>query len=168
VALHVIPEGEDAQHQRDENCPCFPAKTEGHTDVGRGRNRTSYRGVIYTHASTPATRPAAASADELASLVAEVAGIPMSMLSERVSVPTALLEYVAPPADPESGPEADCGHIVIDVDGEWQHHDIPDDDAPHSASSECGCGPARRMIHGHIVYEHVDQDGEHVDDLEGV
>lgn len=53
-----------------------------------------------------------------------------------------------------------CGHVVIDVDGDEQHHDIPDDGAPHAPSSECGCGPAVRLAGPHRVYEHVDQTGE--------
>lgn len=163
MALHIVPEGEEERHQRDETCPCRPAKTEGHADVGHGRNRTPYRGVIFTHASVPPIPPA--TGDELAALIAETA-VPMTRLSDRISVPTALVGHVAPAEDPESGPEADCGHVVVEVDGEWQHHDIPDDGAPHSASGECGCGPARVTVCGHVVYEHVDQDGPHVDDLD--
>lgn len=53
---------------------------------------------------------------------------------------------------------ADCGHTLVLVDGEWQHHEIPDDGAPHAATSECGCGPQRHSIGGHVVYAHVDQD----------
>jgi hypothetical protein len=51
----------------------------------------------------------------------------------------------------------ECGHTVV-VDGEHQHHDIPDDGAPHAPTSECGCGPARYLTAGGVVYEHVDQD----------
>ncbi len=45
------------------------------------------------------------------------------------------------------------------------HHQIPDDDAPHAPTSECGCGP--EVFHtpdGTRVYLHVDQDDD--DDLE--
>jgi hypothetical protein len=52
---------------------------------------------------------------------------------------------------------AECGHAIADVDGEQQHHAIPDDGAPHSATSECGCGPQREMRDGHVVYVHDDQ-----------
>ena len=54
--------------------------------------------------------------------------------------------------------EDECGHTVVVLDGEEQHHDIPDDSAPHAPTSECGCGPARYVTAGGIVYEHVDQD----------
>ncbi len=165
MALHVIPEGEDDdRHQRDENCPCRPAKTEGHADVGRGRNRHPYRGVIYTHASVPPIPPV--TGGELDALIAAAAATPMVKLSDRISLPAAHLPHLATAEDPDSGPEAECGHVVVEVDGEWQHHDIPDDSAPHSASGECGCGPARVTVCGHVVYEHVDQDGERVDDLD--
>lgn len=55
-------------------------------------------------------------------------------------------------------PEADCGHIVIDVDGDAQHHNIPDDGAPHAPTTECGCGVQRVEEAGHVVFEHVDQE----------
>jgi hypothetical protein len=61
-------------------------------------------------------------------------------------------------AQPANLSTAECGHTLALVDGELQHHDIPDDGAPHAATSECGCGPARYDVRGHIVYEHVDQD----------
>jgi hypothetical protein len=54
--------------------------------------------------------------------------------------------------------ETDCGHVIVELDGEEQHHDIPDDGAPHAPTSECGCGPQRHLVGGHVVYEHVDQD----------
>ncbi len=65
----------------------------------------------------------------------------------------------------EQGPEADCGHIVIDVDGEQQHHEIPDDGAPHAPTTECGCGPQRETRDGHAVIVHADQDAD--DEWEG-
>jgi hypothetical protein len=64
------------------------------------------------------------------------------------------------PANTDAGREADCGHLVIDVDGEQQHHAIPDDDAPHAPTSECGCRPRREDQDGHVVYVHADPDGD--------
>ncbi len=61
----------------------------------------------------------------------------------------------------------ECGHLVTVVSGEHQHHDIPDDGAPHAATSECGCGPQRYVVDGHIVFEHVDQDRIRYDDEDG-
>ena len=52
----------------------------------------------------------------------------------------------------------ECGHVVVEVDGEQQHHDIPDDGAPHAATGECGCAPHRYEVNGYAVYEHADQD----------
>lgn len=52
----------------------------------------------------------------------------------------------------------ECGHVIVTVNGEDQHHEIPDDGAPHAPAGECGCGPQRYTVGGHIVYEHVDQD----------
>jgi hypothetical protein len=60
------------------------------------------------------------------------------------------------PPDVEADDE--CGHAVVAVAGEIQHHDIPDDGAPHAPTSECGCAPQRHLVNGHTVYEHVDQD----------
>lgn len=54
--------------------------------------------------------------------------------------------------------QEECGHEVVEVDGMQEHHDIPDDGAPHAPSGDCGCGPAMRMAGEHRVYEHVDQD----------
>ena len=54
----------------------------------------------------------------------------------------------------------DCGHVIVNVDGEVQHHEIPDDGAPHAPDGSCGCRPQRYDVHGVIVYEHVDQDLE--------
>lgn len=54
--------------------------------------------------------------------------------------------------------DTECGHTIVDVAGESQHHEIPDDGAPHAPTGECGCGPQRHLAGGHIVYEHVDQD----------
>jgi hypothetical protein len=72
---------------------------------------------------------------------------------------------VAPAADPASGPEAACGHVVVETEtGEWQHHDIPDDGSPHAATTECGCSPQRDTSSGHAVILHVDQ-GDDVNDL---
>jgi hypothetical protein len=66
-----------------------------------------------------------------------------------------------PPAG-DDGPEADCAHLV---DGQQEHHQVPDDGAPHAPTSECGCGPHRVQSGGHAVYEH-NQDGGACDDLE--
>lgn len=63
----------------------------------------------------------------------------------------------AVPAGDVELPEADCGHIVVDVDGDQQHHEIPDDGAPHAPSTECGCGPQRVTSGEHVVFVHVDQ-----------
>lgn len=53
--------------------------------------------------------------------------------------------------------EADCGHTVVDVDGDQQHHEIPDDGAPHAPTTECGCGPQRVTSGPHVVFVHADQ-----------
>jgi hypothetical protein len=61
----------------------------------------------------------------------------------------------------DQGPEAECGHVIIRTDaGEEQHHEIPDDGAPHAPTSECGCAPQREDRAGHIVYAHADQDAD--------
>ncbi len=52
----------------------------------------------------------------------------------------------------------ECGHVIVDVDGEVQHHEIPDDGTPHAPDGSCGCEPQRFEVHGAVVYEHVDQD----------
>jgi hypothetical protein len=57
-------------------------------------------------------------------------------------------------------PETECGHTIVDAGGEAQHHDIPDDGAPHAPTSECGCSPQRVLVGGHVVYEHADQDAD--------
>lgn len=54
---------------------------------------------------------------------------------------------------------ARCGCTVVAVDGDDQHHTIPDDGTPHAPTSECGCDPQRRTVAGHVVYEHVDYEG---------
>jgi hypothetical protein len=64
--------------------------------------------------------------------------------------------YTKPSTDQFDDDE--CGHVIVTIDGEPQHHEIPDDDAPHAPTSECGCGPQRYTVGGHVVYEHVDQD----------
>ena len=58
----------------------------------------------------------------------------------------------------------ECGHVIARVAGEQQHHEIPDDGAPHVPTSECGCGPQRYLAGGHVVYEHADQDPFELDD----
>lgn len=60
--------------------------------------------------------------------------------------------------DEEDREDPDCGHVIIDVDGERQHHEIPDDGAPHAPTAECGCCPARETVAGHVVYVHPDQE----------
>lgn len=52
----------------------------------------------------------------------------------------------------------ECGHEVVTENGEEQHHEIPDDGAPHAPTSECGCCPQRHLVDGHVVYEHFDQE----------
>lgn len=69
------------------------------------------------------------------------------------------------PDDTDTGREADCGHLVIDVGGEQQHHAIPDDDAPHAPTTECGCGPQRVTAGDHVVYQHADPAGDDDADL---
>lgn len=145
MALHIVPNGEQDRHVREgTSCPCQPSSIEGHATVGSGRNRTPYRGVIVTHQKLPGP----------------------VMLDYRISLPPGInREDVLPAADPEVGPEAGCGHIVVEVRNsllnEVQHHDIPDDSAPHSTSSKCGCGPQRSTTPaGHVVYEHADQRGD--------
>lgn len=54
-------------------------------------------------------------------------------------------------------PEADCGCTVVDVDGNLQHHAIPDDEAQHAPTVECGCGPQAEGDGRHRVFVHVDQ-----------
>lgn len=128
MALHEIPD-DGTKHEPSSSCPCRPK-------AGKRSDRGVIR-TVYAHHEQEAPAPL--------------------QLSDRISVPAGEADYVAPPADPEVGPEAECGHVVVRVDGEWQHHAIPGDDAPHSASAECGCGPQRHDVDGHIVYEHVDQ-----------
>ncbi len=79
-----------------------------------------------------------------------------------------VVDVAANLGDPDdlAGPEdPECGHVLVDVDGETHHHDIPDDGAPHAPTSECGCGPQRETAGGHVVYGHVDQDAD-VDERE--
>lgn len=71
------------------------------------------------------------------------------------------------PAEDDEPAEADCGHIVVDAGGEQQHHEIPDDSAPHAPTTECGCGPQRETRGGHAVIVHVDQDPQHDDEWDG-
>ncbi len=52
----------------------------------------------------------------------------------------------------------DCGHHVVPGPDGPEHHEIPDDDAPHAASPECGCGPQLVRAGAHPVYVHADQD----------
>jgi len=59
--------------------------------------------------------------------------------------------------------DEECGHVIATVDGERQHHEIPDDGAPHVPSGKCGCGPQRYLAGGHTVYEHADQDLMEID-----
>ncbi|MFI5933726.1 hypothetical protein [Actinoplanes sp. NPDC051494] len=42
--------------------------------------------------------------------------------------------------------------------GRDEHHEIPDDGAPHAPIRECGCSPQSYTVSGHIIFEHVDQD----------
>lgn len=64
--------------------------------------------------------------------------------------------------------EAECGHTIVTdpASGEVQHHEIPGDDAPHAPTSECGCSPQRRLVGGHVVYVHHDQDADDAGDDE--
>lgn len=56
------------------------------------------------------------------------------------------------------GAGVDCGHILVDVAGATQHHQIPDDGAPHAPSTECGCGVQLAVGDGgHEVFVHTDQ-----------
>jgi hypothetical protein len=64
----------------------------------------------------------------------------------------------AGPADDPA--DTECGRTVVQAGGETQHHDIPDDGAPHAPTTECGCSPQRVMVGGHVVYEHADQDAD--------
>lgn len=64
---------------------------------------------------------------------------------------------VAEMAPAVEAPETECGHQVVDVGGELQHHEIPDDGHPHAPTTECGCGPQREQQNGHVVYVHADQ-----------
>lgn len=73
--------------------------------------------------------------------------------------------YVHQDQSDDEESESDCGHTIVDVDGEPQHHQIPDDGIPHAPTSECGCGPQRITAGGHIVYMHADPDGDADADL---
>lgn len=131
MALHEIPD-DGTTHIHVVQCPCGPTTSK------RRRRADGFLQTVITHHERPAPNPVA--------------------LSDRISVPAGEADYVASPADPDSGPEAVCGHVVIQVRGEWQHHAIPDDGAPHAATSKCECGPQRDTSErGHIVYEHTDQ-----------
>lgn len=135
MALHEIP-ADGAKHLASRDCPCGPKS--------RKRMIKGIRRTVYAHQEWPTT--------------ADV------MLSDRVSVPAGTAGRVAPAANPEAGPEAACGHVVVETDTGWQHHDIPDDGSPHAATTECGCGPQLDQSSGHTVLLHVDQ-GDDVDDL---
>lgn len=50
--------------------------------------------------------------------------------------------------------ESDCGHTIVTVAGETQHHDLPTED--HSPTSDCWCTPNRLTAGGHVVYQHPD------------
>ena len=65
----------------------------------------------------------------------------------------------------ETGREATCGHVIIEASGEQQHHQIPDDGAPHAPTTECGCSPQRVTTGDHVVYQHADPDGDSDADL---
>lgn len=63
-------------------------------------------------------------------------------------------ERTADTVDVDGLREAECGHLVVD----GEHHDIPDDGAPHAPTTECGCGPQLATgAGGHAVYVHTDQ-----------
>jgi hypothetical protein len=66
-----------------------------------------------------------------------------------------------------TGDDCGCDFIVhAEVDGRQveQHHHWPDDGAPHSETSECGCGPQLRQLTATLwVYDHVDQDEAYLD-----
>lgn len=154
MALHVIPE-DGVKHLPARDCPCGP--TSGKR-LDQGVMRT-----VYTHQETAAKHPELhdrhAVPDGEAGYVDQGAG----------ELPTGVAR-IMPGEDPEVGPEAECGHVVVQTNaGEWQHHDIPGDDAPHSPTSECGCGPQRHVTaQGHVVYEHADQAAGEQDDDEEV
>jgi hypothetical protein len=143
MALHIMPDPEDG-HRHDATCPCSPVRSEGEAEHPRGRGQV-YRGALFTH--RPFTEaPTPAPDDQDAELPAGIARI-------------------MPGEDPETGPEAECGHVVVETtDGEWQHHEIPDDGAPHAPTSECGCGPQRDETTGHVVYVHADTEADQGDD----
>ena len=61
-------------------------------------------------------------------------------------------------AAPAGVEDEQCGHVIVEGLAGLEHHDIPDDGAPHVPSSECGCTPQRYLVHGHTVIEHLDQD----------
>lgn len=62
----------------------------------------------------------------------------------------------------DDGELCGCDFVVFEeIDGRRVeiHHVWPDDGAPHSETSECGCGPQRREVSDTlVVYDHVDQD----------
>lgn len=161
MALHIMPEPEDG-HRHDETCPCSPARTEGEAAHPRGRGQV-YRGVIYTH--RPFTEAPTPAPDQVE--LHDRHAVPAEDLDEWGRVAAALPAgyRLAPAEDPELGAEAACGHVVVETDaGEWQHHAIPGDDAPHAPTSECGCGPQRTEVAGHVVYVHADQAADEDDD----
>jgi hypothetical protein len=135
MALHEVPE-DGTTHQHAVDCPCGP-------QVIRRRRADGFMGRVFVH---QARGPEDDDQDAGAQLPAGVARI-------------------MPGADPEVGPEAECGHVVVETEaGEWQHHEIPDDGAPHAPTSECGCGPQRDESTGHVVYVHADTEADQDDD----
>jgi hypothetical protein len=68
--------------------------------------------------------------------------------------------------DDEVGEECEneCGcdfiEIIFDQGERFElHHVIPDDGAPHAATTECGCHPdIERVDYEFIVVDHKDQD----------
>lgn len=127
MATHEVPVDGTA-HQHIRNCPCKP-------QIVKRRRADGFMATVIVH-------QACGPEDDDQDAGALPAGIARIM----------------PGVLPEIGPEAECGHIVVQTEaGEWQHHTIPRDDAPHAPTTECECGPQRDTSTGHLVIVHVDQ-----------
>lgn len=143
MALHQVPD-DGTKHLHVRDCPCRPTARKKRID---GMMRT-----VYAHQEQ--TPPPAA---------VQPAGIyPASATAPTYQVPpftgggVGEVYLPRPAAGPAPDGPPDCEHVIVDVDGEQQHHDIPDDGGPHAPTSECGCGPQREQQGGHVVYVHAD------------
>lgn len=144
MSMHQVPD-DGTKHLHVRDCPCNPKASKKR--IG-GMMRT-----VYAHQEQ--TPPPVAPPGLAAGPTYQVPPFPGGGVGE-VYLPRARRaagELVD--QDDEQGP--DCGHVLVDVDGEQQHHEIPDDDAQHAPTTECGCGPQRDTSGPHVVYVHADQ-----------